>query len=160
MKWRCIQLILIFMMGYEAFSLEKIKFKINSTEFSAQVAENDESRSKGLMLIKFLPQDEGMLFVFEEEQTLNFWMKNTLIDLSIAFINDKGIIVDIQEMTASESILVKAPRTYKSKLPGSLALEMNKNWFKKHSIKPGDQLKQLGQSKSNLLKSKPIPRQK
>ena len=80
-----------------------------------------------------------MLFVFERESTLSFWMKNTLIPLSIAYINKDCTIVDIQQMIPA----VKGdlnPMTYPSKKPAIYALETNINWYKKNNVNVGDRI--------------------
>lgn len=79
-----------------------------------------------------LDENRGMLFIFENERLLLFWMRNTKVPLSIAFINSKEIIVDIQDME---------PMTetgHRSRFPAIYALEVNQGWFKKHNVKIGD----------------------
>ena len=112
------------------------KLFIKNKSINIEVANTPESREVGLMNRKELPQEDGMLFIFDHEQRLSFWMKNTLIPLSIAYINDKCTIVDIQKMypEASNQNL----KTYPSKKPSKYALEMNLNWFQKNNIKVGD----------------------
>ena len=79
-----------------------------------------------------LGKDEGMLFVYDREEFLTFWMKNTPLPLSIAFLDQKGKIVDIQDM---EPFSLK---THDSIHPAKYALEMNQGWFKKNGIRVGD----------------------
>ena len=105
------------------------------------------------MYIEKLPENTGMLFVFEQEQPLNFWMKNTLIPLSIGFFSGKGKLVDQQEMRPGSVMSLDIP-TYKSRKDGMFALEMNAGWFGKHKVKDGAQLELVSKSKSALLKSK------
>ena len=80
-----------------------------------------------------LPKDEGMLFIFDEERTLSFWMKNTYIDLAIAYFDKNQKIVDIQEMKATNSLMLEEPPSYPSAKPALYALEMNSGWFKKNN---------------------------
>jgi uncharacterized membrane protein (UPF0127 family) len=80
-------------------------------------------------------KDEGMLFVYERQDWLSFWMKNTPLPLSIAFIDKDGKIVDIQDM---ESFSLD---THTSAYPARYALEMNRGWFAKEGIKAGDLVK-------------------
>ncbi len=82
-----------------------------------------------------LGKDEGMLFVYAEEETLSFWMKNTRLPLSIAFIDKKGKIVDIQDM---EPFTLQ---TYVSASPAKYALETNQGWFTRNGILAGDFVK-------------------
>ena len=100
----------------------------------AQLAQTPEQRQIGLMFRKDMPAHEGMLFVFEQPATQCFWMKNTLLPLSAAFIADDGTIVNIEDM---------APQTldsHCSKKPVRMVLEMNKGWFAKRGLKAGSKL--------------------
>lgn len=133
---------------------EKAQFKVGNKKFFAYVADDEQKRAQGLMFIEKLPEDTGMLFIFEAEQSLGFWMKNTLIPLNIGFFDAKGILVDQQEMKPAESLMSLDIPTYRSLKPGSFALEMNKGWFTKNGIKNGAKLTLISKSKSALLKSK------
>ncbi|SAK39138.1 hypothetical protein AWB76_00024 [Caballeronia temeraria] len=103
----------------------------------AAVAATDADREQGLMYRSKLAPNEGMLFVFGENAVHCFWMKNTLIPLSIAFIRADGTITDIDEMQA-ETENNHCPRNN-----GTYALEMPKGWFAAKGIKPGMQIKGL-----------------
>lgn len=131
---------------------EKAKFQIGTRKFEAYIADDDSKREQGLMYIEKLPADTGMLFVFEEERQLGFWMKNTLIPLQIAFLDSKGKIVDIQEMQVASSMMSNVIPTYQSKAPAVFALEMNTGWFTRNKIKPGQRLTLASTPKSVLLK--------
>lgn len=101
----------------------------------AEVAQNPEQRGIGLMHRAGMGANEGMLFVFEAPSQQCFWMKNTLLPLSIAFLADDGSVVNIEDM---------APQTLNghcSNRPVRFALEMNQGWFTKRGIKPGARLK-------------------
>ena len=104
-----------------------------------EFAQTEVQQQKGLMYREKLPDDEGMLFLFDYERTLGFWMKNTYIDLDIAYIDKNFKIVDIQLMKSTTPLQVEIP-SYPSKKPAQFALEMNKNWFHKHKFKVGDQI--------------------
>ncbi|NWF55942.1 MAG: DUF192 domain-containing protein [Syntrophaceae bacterium] len=108
---------------------------IKGREIRVEVARTEEEKARGLMFRDKLGIDEGMLFVYEKEEFLTFWMKNTLLPLSIAFIDRKGMIVDIQDMEPFSL------RTHTSARPARYALEMNKNWFRKNGVQPGDMVK-------------------
>lgn len=103
----------------------------------AAVAASDADREQGLMYRTQLAPNEGMLFVFNENAVHCFWMKNTLIPLSIAFIRADGTVTDIDEMQA-ETENNHCPRNN-----GVYALEMSKGWFAAKGIKPGMQIKGL-----------------
>ena len=77
-------------------SFEKQKIKIGSKIIHVEIAKTPDQHQYGLMNRNSLPENNGMLFIFENEQTLSFWMKNTFIDLSIAYIDKNKQIVDIQ----------------------------------------------------------------
>lgn len=101
----------------------------------AEVAQTDEQRAIGLMHRPSMPANNGMLFVFEQPRPQCFWMKNTLLPLSIAFIADDGTIVNIEEMKA------QTLDSHCSAKPVRYALEMNAGWFAKKGIKPGSKLR-------------------
>ena len=103
----------------------------------AAVAANDADREQGLMYRSQLQPNEGMLFVFGENAVHCFWMKNTLIPLSIAFIRADGTITDIDEMQAETT------NNHCPKNNGVYALEMSKGWFTSKGIKPGMKIQGL-----------------
>jgi uncharacterized membrane protein (UPF0127 family) len=105
---------------------------IKGKKIRVEVVRTEGEKARGLMFRDKLGADEGMLFVYEEEEFLTFWMKNTPLPLSIAFIDKKGEIVDIQDMEPFSL------RTHTSARPARYALEMNRNWFQKNGIKVGD----------------------
>lgn len=123
---------------------DKIKITISQgkikKKLEVELAANPTQQAYGLMNRTKLPINSGMLFVFDQERILQFWMKNTLIDLDIAYIDRNKKIIDIQQMKAVTSILETNPPTYPSKSPAQFALEMNSGWFKKNKIKEGAQL--------------------
>jgi uncharacterized membrane protein (UPF0127 family) len=129
--------------------------------FDVEHAVTPEQISWGLMKRDFLPANRGMLFHFPSSRQISMWMFNTYVDLSVAMINENGIITEIQDMKAypeymdpqrpinnladierySEYDPIKnffRRQSIKSKEPIRYALEMNKGWFQKHSIQPGD----------------------
>ena len=100
----------------------------------AEVAADHNSRSTGLMFRKSLAPNHGMLFVFSEKSPQCFWMRNTYVPLSIAFLDDDGRIVNIEDM---------APLTensHCSREPVRLALEMEQGWFARRGLAAGDRL--------------------
>ena len=100
----------------------------------AEVALSIDERATGLMFRREMAANAGMLFRFEQPAVHCFWMKNTLLPLSIAFLTDDGSIVNIAEMKpqTTESHCAERPVRY--------ALEMNQGWFAKRGIKPGSRL--------------------
>jgi uncharacterized membrane protein (UPF0127 family) len=114
-----------------AQGLSKIPVYFNNQEVWVEVAKTAEDRARGLMGRKDLGEDQGMLFVFETEGYHNFWMKNTLIPLSIAFMDREGKILRITDMK---------PLTLESHGPPEpvlFALEMKKGWFDARGIRVG-----------------------
>jgi len=100
----------------------------------AEVAQTADQRATGLMQRKAMGANEGMLFVFERASQQCFWMKNTLLPLSIAFLADDGTVVNIEDMKP------QSLDSHCSKQPVRMALEMNQGWFDKRAIKPGSKL--------------------
>jgi uncharacterized membrane protein (UPF0127 family) len=97
-----------------------------------EVVSTLEARNTGLMHRKSLPDDGGMIFVWDRKKIQCMWMKNTLIPLSVAYIEDTGEIIDIYDMVplSMKSVCSKKPVLY--------ALEVNKGWFKKNEFHVGD----------------------
>ena len=97
----------------------------------AEVADNMASRMQGLMHRRAMAQNAGMVFVFDENARHCMWMKNTLIPLSVAFIDESGAIINIADMQPHSEQSHCAAR------PARYALEMNRGWFAQRGIKPG-----------------------
>jgi uncharacterized protein len=114
--------------------LEAVTLTAGMHNIRAEVARTDEQRQMGLMLRETMAQHEGMLFVFDEPALHCFWMKNTLLPLSIAFLADDGSIVNIVDMKP-QSLASNCPAR-----PVRYALEMNQGWFAKRGIKSGFRL--------------------
>jgi len=138
----------------EEISFEKAEIKVGDKVVHAKIADNDERREHGLMFVKKLGANEGMLFVFEDERVQNFWMKNTVIPLSIGFFDEQGRLIDVQEMKPSPSLMDKDPPTYKSSGTALFVLEMPEGWFKKNHVEVGAVLSIPHPPKSALLKQK------
>lgn len=100
----------------------------------AETAETAEQRNRGFMERKNIPDGTGMIFIFERDQILNFWMKNTPSPLSIAYIDSKGTIRDIFDMTPFSLSSVTSTVSVR------YALEVPQGWFAKNGIKPGDRV--------------------
>ncbi|MDD2808026.1 DUF192 domain-containing protein [Rhodoferax sp.] len=100
----------------------------------AQVAATPEQRSTGLMFRASMPQAEGMLFVFDFPSEQCFWMKNTRLPLTAAFVADDGTIVNLADMKPQTT------DSHCSEKPVRFVLEMNQGWFQKKGIKPGFKL--------------------
>jgi len=133
--------LLFFSWGYEGviYSQQRdesmFQLSIKGKKIRVEVVRTEDEKARGLMFRDKLGTDEGMLFVYEKEEFLTFWMKNTPLPLSIAFIDQKGKIVDIQDMEPFSL------RIHTSARPARYALEMNRNWFLKNMIQVEDVVK-------------------
>ncbi len=114
-----------------AMASEPVELILGGTTVVAEVADTPVARRVGLMGRVSLAPDAGMLFVFTQETERSFWMKNTPLPLSIAYMDAKGRIVHIADMTplSTDPVL--------SRLPALYALEMTQGWFEAHSVKVG-----------------------
>jgi len=115
--------------------LAQIRLNAGIHNINAEVAATPEQREIGLMFRTSMPAGDGMLFVFERPSKQCFWMKNTLIPLSVAFLGDDGSVVNIEDMK---------PRTLDSHCstqPVRFVLEMNEGWFAKRGIRAGSRVR-------------------
>jgi uncharacterized protein len=115
-------------------NLPRIKLQVGMYQIDTQVAQTPDQRSIGLMFRKEMPQHEGMLFVFEQPATQCFWMKNTLLPLTAAFVADDGTIVNLADMKPQTT------DSHCSEKPVRFVLEMNQGWFSKKGLKAGSRL--------------------
>ena len=112
-------------------ALRTTQLKIGTHTLRVEVADNDASRAKGLMFREKMARNDGMLFVFDEPAYQSMWMKNTLIPLSVAFVDRDGVILNIRDMQ---------PQTLDSHMsagPALYAIETNKGWFAERGIREG-----------------------
>lgn len=100
----------------------------------AEVAATDQNRQVGLMNRRAMPAQRGMLFVFTHNNTHCMWMRNTLIPLSVAFVDDSGAIINIEDMQP------QTESNHCARQPARYALEMNLGWFAQRGIKAGMKL--------------------
>jgi uncharacterized membrane protein (UPF0127 family) len=100
----------------------------------AEVVSDPGTRAQGLMYRKSMAQNAGMLFIFDEAAVHCMWMKNTLIPLSVAFIDDRGAIVNVEDMEP------QTEASHCAAQPVRYALEMNRGWFAARGVKPGSRL--------------------
>ncbi|MFZ3230051.1 MAG: DUF192 domain-containing protein [Pseudobdellovibrio sp.] len=124
-------------------NFKKQKIQIKDKKILVELAETDAQHEHGLMFRKGLKPNEGMLFIFKTEETLNFWMKNTIINLSIGYFDKNNRLIDIQEMKAMTSEMQINLPTYPSLKPAMYALEMSEGWFKKNKIELGSVFKHI-----------------
>jgi uncharacterized membrane protein (UPF0127 family) len=118
-------------------TLARHRLQIGMHIIHAEVANDEATRSHGLMGRKELAGNDGMLFVFAQPGNYAMWMKNTIIPLSVAFIDAHGVILNIEEMKPLTEM------AHSSAGQAKFALEMSGGWFAKKRIKPGDQIRGL-----------------
>ncbi len=111
--------------------LPEIAVSVNGHKLRVEVAHTDATRMQGLMHRRMLPENRGMLFVFSEVALHGMWMMNTHIPLSVAFLDERGVIINIADMEP------QTRNTHPAARPAKYALEVNRGWFKKRGIRPG-----------------------
>ncbi len=114
--------------------LPVVELKIKKHALKVEVAATAQTRTIGLMNRFSLAPDSGMLFVFPQSEALGFWMKNTFVPLSIAYVDQKGVILNIVDMKPHDE------STHPSKGPALFAIEMKQGWFKEKGIAAGDKV--------------------
>jgi uncharacterized membrane protein (UPF0127 family) len=120
--------------------LPEIALSINGHKLTAEVAHTDPARTQGLMHRRILPENRGMLFVFDHVGLHAMWMMNTYVALSVAFIDERGIIINIADMKP------QTQDTHPATKPARYALEMNRGWFAKRGIQPGAKIEGIERS--------------
>ena len=114
--------------------------EINGKRFSIQIADNDETRSRGLMFVRELPTDSGMLFVHDRQEPVAYWMKNTYIALDILYFDEQFKLVSAQLNVQPCGSQTQCPN-YPSYEPTKYVLELNAGTAEQIKNKKGDQLK-------------------
>lgn len=122
---------LLAMVIYPAHAAGGIELSAGIHRIEAEVADTNDTRAEGLMYRRQMPVNHGMLFVFPEVATHCMWMRNTSIPLSVAFVDDKGAIINIAEMQP------ESEENHCASKPARYALEMNTGWFRTRGIVPG-----------------------
>lgn len=121
--------------GAPQLDLPRTALSVGMLRIDAQVAATPAQRQIGLMYRQEMPQHEGMLFVFEQPGVQCFWMKNTLIPLTAAFVADDGSIVNLADMKPLDEA------SHCSAKPVRYVLEMNQGWFEQRHLKAGAKLR-------------------
>ena len=120
--------------GDETATIVVIGGEDEGVELRVELARTAGERSRGLMFREELAEDGGMLFVYVEDTEAGFWMKDTLIPLSIAFIAADGTILDVQDMEPLSEDTHRPPQPYR------YGLEVNQGWFQEHGLGRGDRV--------------------
>ena len=115
-------------------ALKTTRLKVGTHALTVEVARSDPEREKGLMFRRSMGANDGMLFIFDEPAYHSMWMKNTLIPLSVAFVDREGVILNILDMEP------QTLDTHMSAGPSIYAIETNKGWFARKKVKAGDKV--------------------
>lgn len=118
----------------------EIPLTINQQHLTVEVANTEALRMRGLMFRRILPASRGMLFVFPEVARHGMWMMNTYVPLSVAFLDERGVIINIEDMEPHTRATHSAAR------PAKYALEVNRGWFAKRGIKSGVRVEGIDQA--------------
>jgi uncharacterized membrane protein (UPF0127 family) len=121
--------------GVARAQLPVVELGVGMHLIHAELAADDPSRMRGLMFRESLAPNQGMLFVFDETTTHCMWMKNTLIPLSVAFLDDSARVINVAEMAPQTENAHCASR------PARYALEMERGWFAQRGVGPGAQIR-------------------
>jgi uncharacterized membrane protein (UPF0127 family) len=116
-------------------SLPMMDLHIDQAVLHTEIAATEKEQETGLMYVTKLPDNEGMIFLLPTVTQATFWMKNTLIPLSIAYIDRNGVILDIHDMKPMDESIVRSDTDQVA-----YALEANLHWFALNGIKPGDKI--------------------
>lgn len=125
----------------KAPALPVVTIKAGAAVIHAEVARSTEEKALGLMHRSRLADNDGMIFIMEGNRHAEFWMKDTPLPLSIAFINAEGVILEIADMQPFDEKVIESASDRVA-----FALEMNQHWFTLNRVKPGDQLALTGKT--------------
>jgi uncharacterized membrane protein (UPF0127 family) len=114
--------------------LPRVKLTVDGHELDAYVARSAEDRARGLQHRQEMPHDEGMLFMCDEPQPQSFWMKDTPLPLSIAFLDDDGTIVQVGDLEPHST------EPHECDEPVRYVLEVNQGWFDERGVGPGSRV--------------------
>lgn len=133
---------LLLVSGAAFAQMPRVELAAGIHRINAELAHTDALRQKGLMFRKSLLPQEGMLFAFDRSERICMWMKNTYLPLSVAFIDESGTIVNIEDMEPHTETSHCAAK------PVRYALEMNLGWFEKRGLRAGTRVNGIGQALS------------
>ncbi len=114
--------------------MPRLELTAGMYRIDAEVAADQQNRMVGLMHRKSMPQHQGMLFVFTQQNTHCMWMRNTLLPLSVAFLDEDGIVINVEDMQP------QTEDSHCARRPARFALEMNLGWFRERGIKSGSKI--------------------
>lgn len=117
----------------DLYAFDTAKFEIGGKQLKVELAQTPVQRSRGLMWREHLDEDAGMLFVFNNAEPLCFWMRNTLVPLSIGFFDAEFVLMQVTDMHPLSDQIHCSDR------PAQYALEVNQGWFERQQIRAQDQ---------------------
>ncbi len=122
--------------------MAKVTLHIGKASLTTRIAATQAQEERGLMYVTKLPDNDGMIFLLPQVTTATFWMKNTLIPLSVAYIDKNGVILEIHDMQPGDPNVPDSqlPITRSDSNQVAYALETNLHWFALNGIKPGDKI--------------------
>lgn len=126
------------------------QLELGGSKIIVEIADTEKSLREGLKGRNHLPEGHGMLFVFETPRILSFWMKDTLIPLSIGFFDENQVLLQIADMFPPENQEEPLPQ-FSSKAPAQYALEVPLDWFRNHQVFPGMKFSFQDRSSSGKL---------
>lgn len=133
-RWAVLSAALLFVLSLSCRGEELLQLEIGSKQFYLEIADDQEERSRGLMFRDSLKEDHGMIFIFQRDRQLSFWMKDTKIPLSLAYIDREGRIVDILPLSPGDLQSVSSSRSVR------YAIELNRGAFQRAGVEEGDRI--------------------
>ena len=130
-------LLLWFAIGGARAEFPTEELRVADQTLTVEIAATPQAMARGLMFREHMPEDHGMLFIWPGEQVVAMWMKNTLIPLSVAFIDRDFRVLNIADMEP------RSLRTHPSQGPARYALEVNQGWFGRHGVEAGTRIDDL-----------------
>ncbi len=132
--------ILIYSLDEEKGIDQQSNVSYNDFEFMVEVADTREERAEGLMHVEELDQNEGMIFVYDEEDYRSFWMKNTLIPLDIIFLDSELEVINIEQADPEPNTSDENLASYESERPAQYVLEINQNKSEEIGLEEGSEI--------------------
>lgn len=145
------QFLIILLIPFYAGALDKVNLRVDGHLLKVEVAATVEEKRVGLMNRKNLPENEGMMFIFSPPEPAAFWMKNTLIPLSLAFVDENLRIVKLNDLNPPVSVVQRDPARAESDGPVLMVIEVNQGWFKKKKISLNAKVELAEKTKNPLL---------
>ena len=127
-------------LGFALTAPTTVQFPDSDTSLNVEVAETPDERERGLMYREKLNIENGMLFVFPEEDYRGFWIKNTLIPLDIIFVDKERRIINIEEAYPEPNTSDENLKTYRSERPAKYVIETNSSFTERRNVEEGDRV--------------------